>query len=64
MESIVVFDMEGEGTCLADIWSDEESSDTLLAAGLWNLGWYELRGNLVLNLSTILADMVTSFRNM
>ena len=36
MESIVVFDMEGEWTCLAEIWSDEESSDTLLAAGLLN----------------------------
>ena len=64
MESIVVFDMEGEWTCLAEIWSDEESSDTLLAAGLLNLAWSVLQGNLVLNLSTILANAVTSFRHM
>ena len=37
VESIVVFDMEGEWTCLAEICSNEESSETLFAAGLWNL---------------------------
>ena len=37
VESIVVFEMEGELTCLAKIWPYEESSETLLAAGLWNL---------------------------
>ena len=64
MESIVVFDMEGEWTCPAEIWSDEESSDNLLAAGLLNIAWSVLQGNLVLNLSTILANAVTSFRHM
>ena len=29
-----MFDMEGEWTCLAEIWLDEELSDTCLAAGL------------------------------
>ena len=33
VESIVVFGSEGEWTCMAEIWSDEESSDTRLAAG-------------------------------
>ena len=64
VEYIVVFEMEGEWTCMAEIWSDEESSDTLLAAGLWDLAWSVFRGNLVLNLSRILANVVTSFRNM
>ena len=32
VDSIVVFEMEGEWTCLAEIWSDEESSETILAA--------------------------------
>ena len=48
----------------AEIWSDEESSDTILAVGLWNLAWSVLQENLVLNLSRILADAVTSFRHM
>ena len=39
VESIVVFEMEGEWTCLAEIWSDEESSDTHLASGLLNRAW-------------------------
>ena len=60
MDSIVVFEMEGEKTCLDEIWPDEESSDTILAEGLLNLAWSILRGNLVLNLSTILADALTS----
>ena len=64
VESIVVFEMEGEWTCLADIWLDEESSYTRVAAGLLNQDWYVFRGNLVLNQSTILADSVTSFRHM
>ena len=34
MESIVVFDMEGEWTCMAEIWSDEDVSDTRFVAGL------------------------------
>ena len=37
VDSIVVFEMEGEWTCLAKILSDEESPETLLAAGLWTL---------------------------
>ena len=36
VESIVVFEMEGEWTCLAEIWSEEESSDTRLATGLFD----------------------------
>ena len=64
VESIVVFEMEGGWTCLDQIWSDEELSDTIFAAGLWTLAWSVLRGNLVLKLSTILADAVTSFRHM
>ena len=64
VESIVVFEMEGEWTCLAEIWSDEESSYTRLAAGLLTRAWSVFQGNLVLNLSTILADAVTSFRHM
>ena len=53
VESIVVFEMEGEWTCLAEILSDEESSETLLEAGLRDLAGSVLRGNLVLNLSKI-----------
>ena len=64
VESIAVFEMEEEWTCLAEIWLDEESSDTCLAAGLLNQAWYVIRGNLVLNLSKILADAVTSFWHM
>ena len=37
VEFIVVFEMEGDWTCLAEIWSDEYLSETLLAAGLWTL---------------------------
>ena len=40
VESIFVFDMEKEWTCIVEIWLDEESSETLLAVGLWNLAWY------------------------
>ena len=39
VESIVVFEMEKEWTCLADIWSDEESSDTRLETGLLIRAW-------------------------
>ena len=35
VESIFVFEMEGEWTCLAEIWSEEESSDIRLATGLF-----------------------------
>ena len=64
MELIVVFEMEGGWTCLSEICSDEESSGTCLEVGLLNQAWYVFRGNLVLNLSTILANAVTSFRHM
>ena len=37
VDSIVVLDMEGEWTCLAKILLDEESSETLFAAGLSTL---------------------------
>ena len=37
MESIVVFEMGVEWTCIEEIWSDEDSSETLLAVGLWIL---------------------------
>ena len=64
VDSIVLFQMEGKWTCLAEIWLDEDSSDTPLAAGLLTLAWHVLRGNLVLNLSTILTNAVMSLRNM
>ena len=64
VDSIVLFQMEGKWTCLAEIWLDEDSSDTPLAAGLLTLAWHVLRGNLVLNLSTILTNAVTSLQNM
>ena len=64
VESIIVFEMEGEWTCLAELWSGEESSDTRLAVGLLTRAWSVFRGNLVLNLSMILTDAVTSFRHM
>ena len=64
VESIFVFEMEGEWTCLAEIWSGEESSDTRLEIGLLTRAWYVFQGNLMLNLSTILVDEVTSFRHM
>ena len=35
VESIVVFERKGEWTCISEIWSDEESYDTFLAACLW-----------------------------
>ena len=49
VESIVVFEMEGEWTCLAEIWLDEELSDTRLETGLLTRAWSIIRGNLVLN---------------
>ena len=64
VESIVVFEMEGEWTRLAETWSEEESSDTRLATGLFARAWSVILGNLVLNRSTILANAVTSFRQM
>ena len=35
LESIVVFEMEGEWTHLAETWSEEESSNIHLATGLF-----------------------------
>ena len=35
VESIVVFEMEGEWTRLAETWSEEELSDICLATGLF-----------------------------
>ena len=64
VESIVLFEMEGEWTCLADIWSEEDSSDIRLATGLFDRAWSVIRGKFVLNRSTILSDAVTSFRQM
>ena len=61
VESIVVFEMKEEWMCMAEIWLDEESYDTRLAAGLLTRAWSVNQGNLVLNQSTILADAVTSF---
>ena len=63
MESIIVFEMEGEWSCLAKIWSDEELSKTCLETGLLTQDWSIIRLNLVLNLSTILANAVTSLRH-
>ena len=39
VESIVVFEMKGEWTCLAEIWSEEESSDIRLETGLFAQAW-------------------------
>ena len=64
VEYIVVFEVKGECTCLAEIWFDEDLSDTSLAAGLLNRAWSVFRGNLVLKLYTILDDAVTSLRHM
>ena len=63
VDSIVELDMEGECTRLAEIWLDEESSGTTFSAGLRILAGSVFRGNFVLNLSTILADAVTSLRH-
>ena len=59
-----MFGIEGGWTCLAEIWLDKESSDTHLATGLLTRVWSVIRGNLVLNRSTILANDVTSFCHM
>ena len=64
VESIVVFEIEGEWTCLVEMWLGEESSDTCLATGLLTRAWYVIRWNLVLNRSTILSEAVTSFQQM
>ena len=61
VESIVLFEVKGEWTCLDEIWSDEELSDTRLAAGLLTRAWSVFQGNLVLKLSTIFANAVTPF---
>ena len=64
IESIVVFEMEGECMHIAKTWSEGESSDIRLVTGLFAREWYFIMGNLVLNRFTTLADAVTSFRQM
>ena len=55
--------MEGGWTCLAEICLYEELYDTRLVTGLVTRDWSVIRGNLVLNQSTILADDLTSFQH-
>ena len=43
VDSIVVFEMEGGLTCLVEIWSDKELSDTCLATGLLTRAWSVIR---------------------
>ena len=62
VDYIVVFEIEGEWTGLAEIWSEEESSDIRLETGLLTQSWSAIQWNLVLNRSNILADAVTSFQ--
>ena len=64
VEYMVDFVMEGEWTCLAETWSEEESSDIRLETGLCDRAWSVILGNLALNRSTTFADAVTSFRQM
>ena len=64
VDYIVVFEMEGGWTCLAEIWLEEESSDIRLVTGLLIRSWSVIRENFMLNRSTILADDVTSLRQM
>ena len=49
VESIVVFEIDGEWTRLAETWSEEESYDIRLATGLFSRACYIILGNLVLN---------------
>ena len=64
VESIVEFEMEGGWAHIAEIWSEEESSDIRLATGLFARAWSVILGNLVLNQSTTSADALISLRQM
>ena len=56
--------MDGECICLAEAVSYLDSYEDCLAPGLVGQGWSGALGYSLLNLSKIVADAVTSFRNM
>ena len=57
-----VVGMDGECTCLAEAVSDPVSSEARLAS-VWR-GWYGVLGGFLLDFLTIVANAVTSFRQM
>ena len=54
----------GEWTCLANMWLEALSYETLFSTVLLVRDWLFILGNLVLNWSTVVADAVTSFHCM
>ena len=56
--------MDMECTCIAEEVSYPDSSQDCLQSGLVGQGWSGALGDFLLNLSKIVADAVTSFRNM
>ena len=56
--------MDEECTHLADADSDLVSSEDSLASGLVGRGWYGVPRNFSLNLVMIVANAMTSLRNM
>ena len=56
--------IDGEWTRLAETWSDAMSSETRFAPVLLGRDWSVIVGNFLLNWLTIVADAVTSFRQM
>ena len=56
--------MDEEFTRLDEAVYDPVSSGACISPGLVGKGWYGVLGDFLLNLSTIVANAVTSFRKM